>query len=218
MSHRIAELMNKAQRGRTRAAREEAARECESLILRLWERRTAWPRGWPPPKAAKVLERLSHAEDDPDGYLFYRPRAVDEGADTWQDCFPLLVDLQRAEQDIWRDAALLELDVGEARDWLEKHGDGMDPEEQNALERLLAAAATARRRLDLRTRDPRLEDGADKEPDSPLHRLKGLEARRRELLQRIQSRSGGTKGQRPRPAAGRRKRRKATNAGDPGDG
>lgn len=209
MSHRIAELMNTAQRGRTRVAREEAARVCESLIIRLWEHRTAWPRGWPPPKAAKVLERLSHAEDDPDGYPFYRPHVVDEGADTWQDCFRLLVDLHRAELEIWRDAALLELDVGEIQAWLTKHGRDMDPDEQGALEQIIAATKSARRRLELRTRDPRIADGVANELDSPspFDRLEDLNARRQELVQRIKSRSGGKDGQRRRPAAGRGRKR-----------
>lgn len=204
MSHRIAQLMDDAAHARTRALRDEAGEACESLILRLWERRTAWPRGWPPPVAVKVLDRLSVPEVDPDVYRFYRPRPVDEGARTWTDTFPLIADLQRAELEIWRDAGLLEVDVAELREWLEHHADDMDDSERDALDRLASAAERARERVN-RLSDPRLSLGeVDESAADPRKRLEDIQRHREQLIERVVNP--------PKPRTARRRPRQPNNA------
>lgn len=185
MVHRIAELMEGARGARTKAEREAAAAECEALILRVWERRSAWPKGWPPPVAAAVLDRLSSAERDPETFPFYRPKVADEGAQTWLDTFPLMVDIQQTELDIWRDAALLEVDVRELTDWVEQHGNNMAEDERNALEQLIAAAERAGERLDTRRRDPRRKEAKGHAKQDPASRLKEVQKRRAALVARI---------------------------------
>lgn len=200
MSHRIAELMGRSTGARTKADREQAAKECDSLILRLWKRRTDWPRGWPPPIAAKVLEQLSTSEVDRDSYGFYPAGVVDDGGQTWTDTYPLVVDLQRIELNIWRDAALLEVDVSELKQWFDPHGDDMESGERVALERLISAAENARQRDARASADPKSSDGV---ATDPVSRLRELEQRRRELLDRVQRRG-------KQPSARRARKLRAT--------
>lgn len=182
MAHRIAELMREAGDGKTKAARQTAAKECESLILRVWERRTSWPKGWPPPTATKALERLSTPEDDPDATPFFQRQVKDDGERSWLGTLPLIVELHRQELDVWRDAGLRELDVRELADWLEQGGAELSAQEQLALARLTDAAASARSRL--RRIDPRLTPAEQAVEDEPVARLEELGVRREALIRR----------------------------------
>jgi hypothetical protein len=189
MAHRVAELMERAERARTKAARDSAARECEPLILRLWERRTSWPQGWPPPSAAGALERLASAEEEPNEFGFYRPRIVDDDDRTWLGTLPLIADLQRMELDAWRDAGLIELDVAEINDWLNEQGGNLSDEERATFERLVTGADRARR-LEQQRRHRRLASPND-DQDGPMDvslfaaRIDDLAERRAEILRRV---------------------------------
>jgi hypothetical protein len=141
MCHRIAELMGDSETARTKAARKAAADECGELILRLWEKRSAWPKGWPPPSAAIVLERLADPDSSP---WAYRKDVDPEEANSWLATFPLILELQSSEIDIWRQAALAEVDVEDAREWLKKHGKQMEVEERETLEDIIRAADSSR--------------------------------------------------------------------------
>jgi hypothetical protein len=193
MAHRVAELMDLAEHARTKSAREDAARECESLILRLWERRTSWPNGWPPPTAAAALERLSSAEEGPGEFGFYRQRVVDKGERTWLDTLPLIADLHRKELDAWRDAALINLDISEMSEWLEKHREDLSDHDRDALEQLVEGRQWALRRLERQRTDSRWPASTDQDQDqdslldvSPLvDRLDSLAEVRVELLNRM---------------------------------
>ncbi|MGH9026382.1 MAG: hypothetical protein ACRDWD_09760 [Acidimicrobiia bacterium] len=132
-----------------------------------------------------MLDRLSMPEDDPDTYPSYRPRPVDRDGRTWTDTFTLIADLQRAELEVWRDAALLEVDVAEIRDWLEQHGDDMDASERDTLERLHLATERARERAQ-RSSDPRLTaSGLEQKALDPRARLDEIEKQRHELIGRV---------------------------------
>jgi hypothetical protein len=207
MAHRVAELMERAERARTKAARGSAETDCEALILRLWERRTSWPEGWPPPSAATALERLASAEEEPDDFGFSRNRAVDNGERTWLGTLPLIADLNRIEVDIWRDAALVELDDSEINDWLGEQAERLSDDERATFEQLIRGADRARRRLDQQRRQRSLA-GADDERDDSLdvsllaNRIDGLAERRAEILGRVRP------SKRRQPSANRRLRGK----------
>ena len=176
--------MDLASSAPTEPERAAAAEQCEQLILRVWERRTAWPRGWPPPSAATVLRQLELGEADP-----YRPfrgsRPIDDSERTWTGTFPLIVDLQYDEREVWRDAALLEIDVTELQEWLDLQGDDLEPTERDTLERLLSAAESAKRRRE-RTIDPRPGSGSSEGvPDGPKSQLERLQKIRQELIERV---------------------------------
>lgn len=191
MAHRVAELMDLAEHARTKSAREDAARECESLVLRLWDRRTSWPNGWPPPTAAGALERLSSVEEQPDEFGFYRQRVVDKGERTWLDTLPLIADLHRAELDVWRNAALIDLDISEMSDWLEGHRENLSDTDRDTLEQLMEGHHRARRRLERQRMVPQspagTEHAPDESPDASLfvEQLEDLARRRAELLDRL---------------------------------
>lgn len=190
IAHRVAELMERAERARTKAARDSAARECESLILRLWERRTSWPQGWPPPSAARALERLTSAEEEPNEFGIYRQRVVDDGDRTWLGTLPLIADLQRMELDAWRDAGLIEVDVAEINDWLNQQGANLPDGERAAFQRLLASADRAHRLLEQQQRQRRLASPND-DQDCPMdaslfvEQIEDLAERRAEILRRV---------------------------------
>jgi len=96
MSHRVAELIHAG-------AEDESARtEAADLILRVWERRSAWPQGWPPPESLAVLEALT-----PRGRR--APQETPEEAGPWLERLPALWALHQEESDIWRDLALMGL-------------------------------------------------------------------------------------------------------------
>jgi hypothetical protein len=134
--------MRESEKARTKAARKAAANECSELILRLWEKRSAWPQGWPPPSAASVLERL--ADLDPSRSWGYQEDTEDEDARSWLATFPLIQQLQSSEIDIWRQAALAEIDVEDAREWLKKHGKQMEEEERETLKDIVQMADSSR--------------------------------------------------------------------------
>lgn len=195
MSHRVAELIDRASCARTRAERDAAAEAAETLILRLWERRTAWPHGWPPPEAANALKRLSFVDDAPDSVdrIFQRP-LVDDGAESWLDTIPLILDLQKSELETWIRAALLEIDVSELRGWVEDHGTQMDSSERNILEHLASAAERAGETFDLSVRYPSIRSevpGGSRRGD-PLGRLRAIQKRRSEILRRVAKKESTT--------------------------
>jgi hypothetical protein len=191
MSHRIAELMDLAEHARTKSAREAAAQQCESVILRLWDRRTSWPKGWPPPTAAAALDRLSSAEDQPDEFGFYRQGVVDKGERTWLGTLPLIADLHRTELDIWRDAALVDLDVREIAEWLKQHKENLSDEDQDVLEQLVEGHERARRRLERQQSLVQSPTNTGQDPGEAnsvsvfVERLDELARRRAELLDRL---------------------------------
>ncbi len=179
MCHRIAELMRESEKARTKAARTAAANECAELILRLWEKRSAWPRGWPPASAASLLTKLA----DLDSHRWPRERGdEDREAESWLETFPLLQELQASEISIWREAALAEIDVEDASEWLMNHGNQMEEEERETLEMIVRMAESSAERLEW-SASMRGKKKATKGSDFAA-RLRKLSAERARLVQR----------------------------------
>lgn len=111
----------------------------------LWERCTSWPTGWPPPSAARALERLASAEEDPPEFGIHRQRVVDDGDRTWLGTLPLIADLQRMVLDNWRNAGLIEVDITEVNEWINQQGANLSDEEQAAFQQLLKGAERVHR-------------------------------------------------------------------------
>ena len=176
--------MNLAANARTGKQRTEAMQACESLILRLWERRSAWPRGWPPAVAVRIAERLRLPEDDPDHLGLVR-RNSDHGATGWIETFPLLVAIQAEERALWSDEALLEIDPGDIKGWLADADNAMNADERTVLESLLAGIEGAERRAVRRRGDPRVADEFNRrdQPDS-VDSLEELREQRMALIER----------------------------------
>jgi hypothetical protein len=131
MAHRIAELLERAETSRRRADREVAAHEAQELILRVWERRSAWPDGWPPEAAEQIVKVLS-----PDRYPHAGPRE-DETAD-WIAVKRGLERIQEKEHQLLLDAYVADLDLAEERRALEVLGSELSKSESELLEALTA--------------------------------------------------------------------------------
>lgn len=183
MSHRIAELMLESEKARTKAARSAAANECSELIVRLWEKRSAWPQGWPPPSAASVLEKL--ADLDKSTYWRYEADIEVQDANSWLETFPLIQRVQKAEVEIWREAALAEIDMEDARQWLNEHRKQMEADERRTLEDIIRAADSSRARFD-RFAALKRKKKVPKEPDFAA-RLRKLASERRQLIKQAMS-------------------------------
>jgi hypothetical protein len=130
MAHRIAELINNANKARRNAERETLKEKATNLILRLWERRSSWPQGWPPKTVALVLERLENNKHVFGGYK-------ERTGSPWLDSLWKLDMIQSREHALWLDAALADFDVEQERKTLEKHGLDLKEEEKNTLEQFL---------------------------------------------------------------------------------
>jgi hypothetical protein len=112
------------------------AAECEGLILRVWERRSSWPQGWPPVEAAQALARLM----PPHGV--YRDHRAFEPA-TWLDALARLAELQTKEMRLVLRAGLLDSPASEIEEWLGGQEAHLDSDEMNVLEQLLELKAEA---------------------------------------------------------------------------
>lgn len=134
LAHRVAELIEQGEKDEARRA------DAADLILRLWERRGAWPQGWPPPAMARVLRWL-----DPN------PRTAEGSPSSpWASRLARVEDALRREFTVWVTLALLD-DAG-------AHATDGDDDEDSELfdsmldhlldsERNLAGLLTGARRL-----------------------------------------------------------------------
>lgn len=132
MSHRIAELMEQAERANTVAKRETAKRECTDLILRVWERRKYWLRGQPLGDLTAFLKCIV-----PESYS-YRREDNTPTEPSWINVLPRLRTLNAREDQIVFDAAIADLDLEQDRKWLAEHSDELSEEERQTITLLIS--------------------------------------------------------------------------------
>jgi hypothetical protein len=113
MAHRVAELISRADNGDA-----DAAHEASQLTLELWNRRSDWPTGWPPPRSAQAIERLADAATPIESGFGPREREPEPDEDPWLGRLRAVARLLGEELEIWRRLALVRLDI--------------DPEMENA--------------------------------------------------------------------------------------
>jgi hypothetical protein len=128
MAHRVAELIDRGDRAATAKARNTAASEATDLVLRLWEHRSHWPKGWPPESATKVLGAL-----DTKAYAAEGPPS----GSSWLDSFHRLTDLQARERHLWIDFGLLDLELAAEERALSDDTGDLREDERETLERLV---------------------------------------------------------------------------------
>jgi hypothetical protein len=136
MAHRVAELIDRANKAATPKARNTAAADAADLVLRLWAHRSNWPKGWPPPSAAKVLGALDPQPYAADGSLSGSP---------WVDSLHRLADLHTREQHLWIDFGLLDLELEAEQRALSDEGADLREDEREVLERLVRRRNSAAR-------------------------------------------------------------------------
>jgi len=131
MAHRIAELMELAE-GAPDDKREKARSECTDLILRLWERRSAWPQGQP---LSHVLPLLRKLTEEPQPRFHGK-----EPNGTWTGMLPQLERLHEREWHVCIDAAIADIPLEAAKEeqhWLTEHADDVSPEELEVQQRTI---------------------------------------------------------------------------------
>ena len=136
MSHRIAEVMERAESTVDAVEREAIRRQCSDLIIRLWERRAHWPYGQPLAGVAELLKSL--VSDETSYPRQHRNREVDIDSRSWIGTLPLLRKLQDREEEICFNAAIAEVDLKAERDWLTQHGTELSEEERKITENLIS--------------------------------------------------------------------------------
>jgi hypothetical protein len=141
LTHHVARLVDAADRARAARAPDTDARDAEArtAILELWQHRSAWPSGWPPSRAAAIVQLLEGLPDLEDP-AWFRVSAVGRLQDLHHHVLALLADLVAASDD------------GVEEGWLRSFGDHLTPDEMTLLTRAVAAP----RRLDafLRPKEP----------------------------------------------------------------
>jgi hypothetical protein len=127
MSHRIAELIAAGEHEGPN--REQIKRECTDLILRVWEHRSHWPKGWPPPAAAELLQALD------DSHPATRRRRIPKMT-SWLDGLSKLRKLHDREDSVWRKASIASLDIQQELMWLTNDPDSLSEDQKNTLQTL----------------------------------------------------------------------------------
>lgn len=129
IAHRAAELLTAAEDARehgTTADAITATQQCQDAILTLWQHRSSWPQGWPPPRARKVTELLA---DLPEPDEVHWPPAT------------ILAALQAAHYGVIRTlvsfAAADESPIEQA--WLDKFGEHLTEAERQLLQLVIDA-------------------------------------------------------------------------------
>ncbi|MFE3559489.1 hypothetical protein ACFXKW_32235 [Streptomyces sp. NPDC059193] len=117
LSHHTAGLIDAADRARAAGdadadARAAVAREA---ILQLWQARTAWPSGWPPPGTTETV-RLLDSLPDLDASSWYQPTVLAQLHDLHHRILGAIVDLATHDEAV---------DVEQA--WLDSFGDHLEP-------------------------------------------------------------------------------------------
>jgi hypothetical protein len=181
LSHHTARLIREADEARQAGAEDTGTREAEAreAILNLWQARTTWPAGWPPPRAAEIVRHLDDLPRLDDENRWHRPTVLTHLQDLHHHILAVLVDLATSD----------EADIEQG--WLDTFGDHLNPDEALLLHR----AATRPRRIEslLRwwdhTEDNQAEqtsdadaEGEDSGPIPPVHPLLALADAYRETI------------------------------------
>lgn len=184
MSHRIAELMEKAKEVESEEEREARREKCTDLIMRLWERRKHWPYGSP---LARVNEALSAIAGEPE---FGDPSEPDQPdpSGKWEKVLQEMSRLQRKETSVLLFAIVANMDLVFGEEWDEDYGGLMDERERETVDTLIALRNEASSEdFELGFIDaPHFSRLPDEERAQLVRAsLKGIAERRAELLQNI---------------------------------
>ncbi|MFF7838233.1 hypothetical protein ACFZC6_05355 [Streptomyces ossamyceticus] len=122
LAHHTARLVTEADQARARNAPEAAARAAEArdAILRLWQARSSWPTGWPPPYAAKLAATLD-ALPEPGNDKWTRPTVLARLHEIHHNVLAILVDLTTDEG------------PEDEEEWLKRFGRHLTAEESAVL-------------------------------------------------------------------------------------
>jgi hypothetical protein len=171
LCHHVARLATEADQAREQQSprADDLARQARTAILDLWQARSAWPAGWPPPRAADIT-RLLESLPDSDSAGGWRARTrLSRVQDIHHQILAGLVDLAV------NDGSNIE------QGWLDKFGDHLTADEAMMLRRAAGQpkrAAKLLRRLTSQTSADEDQSPGDKpepvQPGSGMHPLLAL--------------------------------------------
>jgi hypothetical protein len=139
MSHRLAEQIARAEEATSPEMREAAQREAADLILRLWERRERWPRGYP---AASLVTLVREAFDPGgEGHAPDNQEPLSEEGAAWLRALYLLRRLHDDERRTCRTAAVADLPIDKESSWLQHFETSLSTDEADLLRRIIEAKA-----------------------------------------------------------------------------
>ncbi len=130
MSHRIAELIERAESADTEEEKETAKQECTELILKVWKRRKYWPNGQPLGELSRFLHSVA-----PEPYSARNDEAVEEKS--WVSALSVIRKLHKYEDQIVLDSAIADLDLTDDKEWVEQHPDEITDEEHRTISWLI---------------------------------------------------------------------------------
>ncbi|WP_432927731.1 hypothetical protein ACQPZZ_00055 [Microbispora sp. CA-135349] len=134
LAHHTAALIAAADQATAAGEPDAAARaaDARAAILQLWDHRSAWPVGWPPPRAVKIVQLFDDLPDlnDP---RWHRTPALTRLHDLHHHILAALVDLATLGGE--------NLEQG----WLDAFGDRLTPDEVLLLTRAAAAEQRLKR-------------------------------------------------------------------------
>lgn len=198
MAHRVAELIERAEKTKSTAVAEAAKKEATKVILDLWQHRSHWPEGWPPVSAAAFAERFAAPQS--------RPDVPEPTGSAWLDRLGRFDAIADEEERLWRDAALLDLDENQPFD--EILVQEADEEERAIIS--VAAEQAGRARSDLVRlfrHDAVLLGNRTERGHAVARRLEELATKRAELVQQVIEYLDAPPDAKP-PANARKKRRR----------
>jgi hypothetical protein len=138
MAHRIAELMTAAEAADAAESPEDTERirrTCMDTILALWQHRSAWPQGWPPPAAKRLIDLLADVYA-PGGLWAAGSTVLGQLQALHHDMLGTIVDVLGGSPDTYIEER-----------WLETFGGELDPAERETLEYVTSAGARLQRRM-----------------------------------------------------------------------
>jgi len=126
MSHRIAELMTRAQEADSLEEAENAKLECTRLILRVWRRRAYWLRGQP---LADLTNFLQQASELP----AINARNIKPESLSWIESLRYFDELHKREHQVILDTAVASLKLTKEKRWLKESPDKLSEQERDTI-------------------------------------------------------------------------------------
>jgi hypothetical protein len=163
LAHHTAELIGAADKAAAAGEPDAHTRaaEAQAAILQLWEHRSAWPHGWPPPRAARIVRLLNNLPTL-DGPQWHRGNVLARLHDLHHQILGAVVDLATAD---------VESTEGE---WLAESGLQLSADELTLLTHAARVNDRVRRLMDSLEGIELGDSDADHEGSPQSHPLAGL--------------------------------------------
>ncbi|WP_131804124.1 hypothetical protein [Pseudofrankia sp. BMG5.36] len=189
LAHHVARLIDAADSARHEGSADADAKaaQARAAILQLWNARTTWPTGWPPPRAAIIARLLDDLPDLENTSLWHRETLLADLQDLHHRILAALVDIAASDEGEDLEGA-----------WLTSFGENLTPNEVSLLRRV----ANSRSRIEASVPHRFRACGDEVEPDAdtaaskslPTYPLRGLADAYRATILELLARADATQG------------------------